>query len=760
MEAFLSNAIQGILTTGVDPGQIRVGCPDNALTSVGGVTRLHSVQIQVIPIKALSENSAELEHYSNFGSRSFTDVSWMKISFIRQLLELHPHVIYSDLDISWIRNPLPYLSQVAETYPIAFQTEALPRFPPAICCGFASFAKSDRTFALLDALITFHSTQIDNDERLDDQAACQRLIENDVRWLRDIFCLPEGLFLNGLGYRNLQNAGESPCPIEGELLPFLFHANWTMGIENKYRLLASTGTWLLDEAPQFDQATITPRRTQQPPPLLTVIYPIFDVRGDAVQRIQLWTQQQDLEPHRYRVLVVAGAAAELDEATLKKTLRDQDGILRIPGAGRDADYWNAGARAARTPWLLFVEAHGLPERDSLSALAGWIAANPDGAACNFRIGNLEGHRVAGLMKRWFAETHTGWAATSTWRRLHRTAFAIRRDVFEDAGPFEPEYGQFAPPLLSARMHDRGLAIAALPASGVMHDNSPEMSAHHDDTADYARGEMDARANNDSRFFEKYFGSSPFHGPDMILPARHARIMIRGLALAAWRRPVETFHLLKQALPFLPAALVSLRDRAKMLAGLTRADEYAVMHLPLAEETRWKRFLLAHHRVVRTEQMLWMARNPLPPLQIGLRKLAQIDTISQLAIVGLHALEHWNGEAFHWTKPAFLLRLAALDTKGTLTLETRNVGRIVSSSDIDIIVGGRVLPPEDVLLDDTGNIQVNIETRSARAGEIDVVVIVREVCEPPTDSGPGRRLGLPLFSIDFAGDEAHVRAARI
>lgn len=189
----------------------------------------------------------------------------MKISFIRQLLELHPHVIYSDLDISWIRNPLPYLSQVAETYPIAFQTEALPRFPPAICCGFASFAKSDRTFALLDALITFHSTQIDNDERLDDQAACQRLIENDVRWLRDIFCLPEGLFLNGLGYRNLQNAGESPCPIEGELLPFLFHANWTMGIENKYRLLASTGTWLLDEAPQFDQATITPRRTQQPP---------------------------------------------------------------------------------------------------------------------------------------------------------------------------------------------------------------------------------------------------------------------------------------------------------------------------------------------------------------------------------------------------------------------------------------------------------------------------------------------------------------
>ena len=154
----------------------------------------------------------------------------------------------------------------------------------------------------------------------------------------------------------------------------------------------------------------------------------------------------------------------------------------------------------------------MPQRDSLSALAAWIAANPDGEACNFRIENIDGHRVAALMKRWFAEIQAGWSASSTWPRLHRTAFAIRSDVFEEVGPFEPEYGQFAPPLLSARMHQCGHAISALPTSVVMHDDSREISHHHDDTADYVQGEMDARIANDPAFFEKYFGPPPAQGP--------------------------------------------------------------------------------------------------------------------------------------------------------------------------------------------------------------------------------------------------------
>lgn len=757
-EAFLSNALKGILQTGVEAGQIRVGCPLNALRSVKSVTRSYSADIQVISTQKFSENAAEMKEYSSFGSRSFTDISWKKVFFIRQLIGIHPHVIYADLDVSWIRNPLPYLAQVALVYPIAIQTEGLPRFPPALCWGFASFVKSEKTIAFLDALIEFNATQPGRDVRLDDQAAGQWLIENDPTWLRDIYCLPEALFLNGLGYRNLQNAGESPCPMEGELAPFLFHANWTVGSDNKRKLLASTGTWLVGDAPPTDRAAITgdalanagpgTSARAEPSPLLTVIFPVFDVRGDVAERVRLWTEQQDLDGRLYCVLVVAGTGTNLDEAPLRRVLRSQDVILRVPGTGRDADYWNAGAQEANTPWLLFVEAHGLPKRGSLSALAAWITANPDGEACNFRIENLEGHRIALLMRRWFVEIQASWAASSTWRRLHRTAFAIRCDVFEDVGPLEPEYGQFAPPLLSARLNQRDYVISALPAS-VMHDDSREISAHHDDTADYVRGEMDARIANDPAFFEKYFGPSPGQGPTMILSARHARSLVRGLVVAALHRRREALYLLKQAFAFWPAASTSLRDRARLLAAWTRADEFLVMSLPVAGETRWNRFLKAHRRLIRTGQMLWMARHPLPPLHTGVgRRRWPIVTIIRHAIVGLHALERQDEEDFRWTLPVFLLRLALVAGKGVLTLETRNVRPRVNVSDIVVVVGGRMLSSEDIALDDAGNLRVSINAPSAQPGEIDVVVIVRELSEPDADGALGRRLGLPLFSVSL------------
>jgi hypothetical protein len=763
METFLSNALQGILQAGIDAGRIYVGCPNNTLKSVRDVARLHSIQIQVISNQKLSERQSEMEKYRSFGSREFTEISWKKIFFIRQLLEHRGHVVYADLDVSWIRNPLPYLTEVALVYPMAFQTEGLPRFPPAFCSGFVSFARSKRAIAFLDALIEFHTGQLGSETRLDDQAVLQRLIENDLTWLHDIYCLPEALFLNGLGYRNLQDTGESPCQMEGELLPFLFHANWTVGIDNKRKLLANTGTWFLGDSPQIDQTEIRCSSSTElasdiqaraePRLLLTVVYPVIDVRGELVERIGLWTKQQDLDARGYRIFVVAGTETELNEVALRKVLRNQDALLRIPGAGCDADYWNAGAREANTPWLLFVEAHGLPEPDSLSALAAWIAANPNEMAGNFSIKNLGGGRIGELMKRWFAEIQDSWAAPSTWPRFHRTAFAIRRDLFGEVGPFEPSYGNFAPPLLSARLHQRDLPISSIPASRVNHELSPDMATHHEDTADYVRGEMTARAESDPVFFEKYFGAPPSHGYRMI-PARYSRSMLRSLVVAALYRRGEASDLLKRACALLPMALVSLRDRARLLAAVTRVDEWLVMRLPLTEKLRWKRFLLAHHRVVRAAQMLWIAGNPLPSLRVGPgNERWPVSTTGQHAIFGLHALEHSGEDVFRWTFPVFMLRLAPT-VRGVLTFETRNVRREIGLSDITVVVGGRMLPPQDLALDDAGNVAINIEAKSTPSGEIDVVVIVRELCEPASENGRGRRLGLPLFSVGFECEDPH------
>ena len=106
---------------------------------------------------------------------------------------------------------------------------------------------------------------------------------------------------------------------------------------------------------------------------------------------------------------------------------------------------------------------------------------------------------------------------------------------------------------------------------------------------------------------------------------------------------------------------------------------------------------------------------------------------------------------------FLLRVALAASKGVLTLETRNLRRPIDLSDIAVVVGGRILSSEDLEQDDIGNIKLNIQAASRLAGETDVVVIVRELCEPSTKNGRGRRLGLPLFSVGFACDDTNREA---
>ena len=243
LEAFFANSIFGLLNVGVAAAQIHVGCPSDAVESVTGVAKNYSIDIHVLEDSYIPESQFNMETYSEFDSEAFIDICWRKVHFIRDLLHSHRHVIYADLDIAWLRNPLPYLSQVAAHYPMAFQTEALPCFPPVLCCGFASFLNSEATMKFLDALIGSDLGRDRKEIRQSDQSACRQIIDGETSWLRDIFLLPEALFLNGLGYKHL--LGAVSCPMEGDLLPFLFHANWTVGIANKYKLLVQTGTWFI-----------------------------------------------------------------------------------------------------------------------------------------------------------------------------------------------------------------------------------------------------------------------------------------------------------------------------------------------------------------------------------------------------------------------------------------------------------------------------------------------------------------------------------
>ena len=99
-------------------------------------------------------------------------------------------------------------------------------------------------------------------------------------------------------------------------------------------------------------------------PEISVVIPLTDARGDAIEHLRTWTHGQSLARERYQVVIASdGAEPEVDRA-LEALLEQQDSFEVIPGAGLLRLY-NAAAGAATAPWLLLTENHCQGEPDCL-----------------------------------------------------------------------------------------------------------------------------------------------------------------------------------------------------------------------------------------------------------------------------------------------------------------------------------------------------------------------------------------------------------
>jgi hypothetical protein len=125
---------------------------------------------------------------------------------------------------------------------IAGQTEAVAQFPPVFCVGFYAVRSSPEAFDLIDRLIAAYSR---DPIGLHDQELFNQIVRVDPRALKTIFPLPEALFTNGLLHAHISAAPNDGVVMFGRVEPFIFHANWTIGLENKRRLLMHAGAWLV-----------------------------------------------------------------------------------------------------------------------------------------------------------------------------------------------------------------------------------------------------------------------------------------------------------------------------------------------------------------------------------------------------------------------------------------------------------------------------------------------------------------------------------
>jgi len=472
---------------------------------------------------------------------------------------------------------------------------------------------------------------------------------------------------------------------------------------------------------------------------------MLDLRGRAEDHVRTWTHGQTLASERYRVLVASDGANPSQEQTVAALLRPHDTLLRVPGAG-DTQMWNAGAALAGTPWLVFTEGHCLANPGCLEAVAQWIAANPEAGAGNFATDHDDRHRLARMSRRWFDMIQTLWRAPGAWPRVHRAGFAIRADAFAAVGGFEAEYGQFAPPLLSARLHARGFTVQAIPDAAVLHRDDLTVSDQHIDTAEHVRGELDARTRNAPEFFERYFGHAELWTNQLLGQPRVALGMARALLVAALAHPRRIAQLVLRFRPSSMALAVGLAPRAALQRFAVAVEEFLVDHVPLPARWRWSLFLRSHDGVVRLAQLDWLRGQPklralpLPPGHWP------IERIGPGTLAGVHGLEERGGQRFRWTHPVALIYLAPTEDEIEVRVETAGIRGDPLAYVIAVIAGGKALPRALLAGDREGTLSIRLPAPWPAAARKGLVLVCSALV--PARNGPReqRLLGLPVVSI--------------
>jgi hypothetical protein len=241
LSSFVENALIGIRRCRIDTRIVQLVYPARAGEELGPIAEKYRsksrILEEIIDVEAVDIPSS----YVNWNTDAFNLLMSYRFAVLRVILAEAKKVVVSDIDVAWLRDPLPYLSEVLRRYPWTCQIEAKAEFPPNFCLGFYALQAAAETIELLDLNLTLMRA---HRVKPADQDLFRQILIDNPRFLAKLFPLPESAFPSGLLYRSLASQ-DSPVPLKAGMQPFIFHANWCVGLENKRRLLAHAGAWFV-----------------------------------------------------------------------------------------------------------------------------------------------------------------------------------------------------------------------------------------------------------------------------------------------------------------------------------------------------------------------------------------------------------------------------------------------------------------------------------------------------------------------------------
>ena len=240
LAAFVENALIGIKRCGIDGSFVQIVFPADAERELGPLAYTFGARPRILQDMVDVQDDDMPAAYADWGSQEFNRLLKYRFPALRAILAEGTRVIYADIDVSWLHSPLAYLSEVLQHYSWACQTEPWATFPPDFCVGFFALSPRPECFETID----LHIAQNDADHlKHTEQVLSRSMLVQNPQYLHNMFPLPEGLFPAGALYPCVASSEEPPVRMASRLRPFIFHANWCVGLEDKRRLLDHAAAW-------------------------------------------------------------------------------------------------------------------------------------------------------------------------------------------------------------------------------------------------------------------------------------------------------------------------------------------------------------------------------------------------------------------------------------------------------------------------------------------------------------------------------------
>jgi hypothetical protein len=485
-------------------------------------------------------------------------------------------------------------------------------------------------------------------------------------------------------------------------------------------------------------------------PELSIVIPLTDARGDAVDHLRTWTHGQTHGRDLFQIVIASDGQQPVVDREVAAVLQPHDRFEVAAGASM-IELWNRAVELADSDWLLFTENHVHAEPDCVEKALAGISANAGLDAASIEHGHIIPADTGELGARWFDEVYGEWFRPEQWQRLNLAGFVIRRDVLVSVGGHDHRYGLFAAPLLSARLDDRGAEVGHLSESRILHIQCHEIGEHHEHSADYVVGEIEARTALPPEFAERYFGYRPLVWNRRAMEPRSARrralLLAREIPRAVRRGRTDAGWLLRSLAARLPEAVAGVRPRRALADLAFRWSERAADSRWVPRGRRYRAYLRAQDRVVRLAQLRWIEeRTEAPPSALG-PGVHPIESVGEGTIVGVHGLELHEGRRFRWSQPVVTMRVESPDPVD-LRIDTGGLRGAPLGCIDATYVGTRRL--QDGQLSQQGS---ELVVRLP-GGPVELTLLCRPL---PTAPGEMRGLGLPIFSVRLG--EAHTSPQR-